>query len=90
MKSVSHSFKFANSVCFDRVRPDDNDLLCVDRRLNSVIVRNEVDYTGLYVQLRYLCSWLCVINTSVDNLCCCTKPAFRHEAIKCCDTVCGM
>lgn len=44
MKSLFMSFKFAGL----HQTTDDNDLLSVDRRLNSVIVRNEVDYTGLY------------------------------------------
>lgn len=44
MKSLFMSFKFTG---LDQTT-DDNDLLSVDRRLNSVIVRNEVDYTGLY------------------------------------------
>ncbi len=29
---------------------------------------------------------LVMCDKHLDSLCCCTKPAFRHEPIKCCAT----
>lgn len=50
----SFSFFLSNLLACSRfvLQHHDNDLLSVDRRLNSVIVRNEVDYTGFMVAVK--------------------------------------